>query len=94
MPISGLVCQPSSNEYEGANACEFELAEMKVLEAKWLVQMFDHLTDTPHVIVNRFFETGISVSVSNAITTCCEEYEYSSSDDDVSDGSIEATFSN
>ena len=79
-------------EEEELMPVNLSLAEIKVLGARWLVQMFDHLTDNPYVIVNGFIETGISGSVSNAITTCCEEYEYSSSDDDVSDGSIEATF--
>lgn len=73
----------------------FSSAKMKHLGAMWLVQMlFDHLTNNPHLIVNEFINTGISGSISDAITTRHEEHDYSSSDDDVSNGSIiEATFS-
>ncbi len=58
-------------------------AEMKHLGAQWLVKMFDHMTDNPHLIVNGFIETGITESISKA-TQCIvdEEYDYSSTNDD------------
>ena len=30
--------------------------EMKHLGAKWLVQMYDHLSDNPHLLVNDLFQ--------------------------------------
>ena len=39
-------------------------AEMKHFGAKWLVKMFDHLINNPHLIVKVFIQSGITESIS------------------------------
>ncbi len=65
--------------------------EMKHLGAKWLVRMFDHISDNPHLIVNGFIATGITDSISEAVVAG-EEYNFSSDNAD-SEYDDEAGFS-
>ena len=53
---------------------EVSESEMKHLGAKWLVRMFNHISDNPHLIVNGFIATGISDSISEAVVAG-EEYD-------------------
>ncbi len=41
--------------------------EMKHMGAKWLVKMFEHISDNSHLMVNGFVSPGIIYSVSDAI---------------------------
>ena len=79
------------------NPINLTTQEMKHLGAQWLVKMYEHLLDNPHLIVNGFVATGISGCITNAYSACQQpkvkvevedddEYNYSSSD--------EAVFSN
>ena len=60
--------------------------EMIHVGSKWFVQMFEHISDNPHLLINGFIATGITTTISDAIADLdAEEYDLSSCDDDDSD---------
>lgn len=70
---------------------------MKHIGAKWLVKMFEHISNNPHLVVNGFIASGITKNISDAIETVhkngTDMVELSSEDEDEYDTDCEATFS-
>ena len=55
-------------------------AAMKVLTAKWLVEMGEYLSENPQVVVSGFRHAGISAAIDNS---CESEQEEEEDDDEV-----------
>uniref|UniRef100_A0A1X7TUI2 DDE-1 domain-containing protein n=1 Tax=Amphimedon queenslandica TaxID=400682 RepID=A0A1X7TUI2_AMPQE len=63
---------------------------MKHIGTKWLVKMFEHISNNPHLVVNAFIASGITENISDAIDT--DMVELSVEDEDEYDTDCEATF--
>lgn len=48
-------------EHDIINPVDLSLTRLKPLSAKWLVQMFQHITNNPEIVRSGFRETGISI---------------------------------
>ena len=48
---------------ENLEPVDFSLARMKCLGAQWLVNLVDHLSGCPEIIVNGFMASGITPSI-------------------------------
>lgn len=59
--------------------------EMKHLSAKWIVKMFEHISNNPHHVLNKFIASGFTNTVSNALKDIetDEEYDMTSDERDV-----------
>ena len=71
---------------------------MKHVGAKWLVKMFERISNNPHLVVNGFIASGITDNITDDIETVfkddTEMIELSSEEDeDEYDTDCEATFS-
>uniref|UniRef100_A0A1X7V329 DDE-1 domain-containing protein n=1 Tax=Amphimedon queenslandica TaxID=400682 RepID=A0A1X7V329_AMPQE len=60
---------------------------MKHIGTKWLVKMFEHISNNPHLVVNGFIASGISENISDAIDT--DMVELSLEDEDEYDTDCE-----
>ncbi len=66
--------------------------EMKHVGAKWILAMFEHISNNPHLIVNGFVASGITDSISSAHLEADEEYDFTEDEED-RDGDMDAIFS-
>ena len=48
---------------ENPEPVDFSLARMKCLGAQWLVNLVDHLSGSPEIVVNGFMASGITPSI-------------------------------
>lgn len=66
---------------------------MKHAGAQWLVKLYEHISNSPHLVVNGFLAAGISQAIDSALATCKidDHYEFTS-EEELSDD--EAEFAN
>jgi len=56
--------------------------EMKHIGAQWLVRLFEHVSNNPHLVVNGFIAAGITGAFDDAHgESDIEEYEYSTEEE-------------
>ena len=55
--------------------------DIKLLGAKWIVRMFKHISNVPHLVINGFIASGIIDTVSDAL----KDIEADEEDDTASD---------
>ena len=65
--------------------------EMKHFGAKWLVKLFEHISNNPHLLVNGFVSAGITNSIREALKDCedfNEQYDLSSANEDCDNDAV------
>ena len=69
--------------------------EIKLLGAKWIVRMFEHISNVPHFVINGFIASGITNTVSDALKDIEANEDDTTSDkgDDAGSDNVDAVFS-
>lgn len=55
-----IVAQLKDGEDSDVSPVDLTMSKLKPLSAKWLVQMYQHISNSPDIIRNGFKETGIA----------------------------------
>lgn len=61
--VKQLNSDENAAQLEIVNPVDLSLTRLKPLSAKWLVQMFQHISNNPEIIRSGFRETGISLAL-------------------------------